>query len=693
MRPEILYPLFAPVTSLSGVGPRIGVAIHRLAGEHVVDLLWCLPTSLIDRRFAPLVADAPPGRIVTLTVRVLAHHPPASLRLPYKVRCADKSGEVDLVFFHPRPDYLRRILPPDEVRVVSGRLERFRGRAQVVHPDHIAPLEKRDELAAVEAVYPLTEGLGLKVLSRAIRQAIELAPELPEWLDPALQKQRHWPSWRAALVKAHAPDSPEDLSPTNPARMRLAYDELLASQLTLALLRARRRALAGRRIAGDKRLRKKLRAALPFALTPSQETAIAEIDADLAKKGRMLRLLQGDVGSGKTVVALFAMLNAVETGAQAALMAPTEVLVRQHLATLTPLAEAAGVRLAVLTGREKGKTRTRLLDQLANGEIDLVVGTHALFQEGVVFRDLAFAVIDEQHRFGVRQRLQLADKGRGIDVLMMTATPIPRTLMLAAYGDLDESRLLEKPAGRGTVRTRVLPLARMGEVVRALRRALEADGRVFWVCPLIEESAALDLAAAEQRHAALSRVFGKRVGLVHGRMKGPEKDAAMAGFASGQFDILVATTVIEVGVDIPQANVMVIEHAERFGLAQLHQLRGRIGRGRRQGACLLLYGQPLGETARARLKVLRETDDGFRIAEEDLRLRGAGELLGHRQSGLPGFRLADLAVHGELLAVARDDARLVIERDADLATPRGRALRIFLYLFERDAAARLFRSA
>jgi ATP-dependent DNA helicase RecG len=693
MRPEILYPLFAPVTSLSGVGPRIGAAIGRLTGEHVVDLLWCLPSSLIDRRFTPLVADAPPGRIATLTIQVIAHNPSSSPRLPYKVRCADKSGELDLVFFHSRPDYLRRILPVGETRVVSGRIEQFRGISQIVHPDHIAPLEKREELAAVEAVYPLTEGLGLKALSGAIRQSLALAPELPEWLDPELRKQRGWESWRAALVKAHTPDSPDDLSPANPARIRLAYDELLASQLTLALLRTRRRALPGRRIAGDKRLRRKLRDALPFALTPSQEAAIAEIDSDLAENGRMLRLLQGDVGSGKTVVALFAMLNAVETGAQAALMAPTEVLVRQHLATLTPLAEAVGVRLAVLTGREKGKTREHLLEQLASGEINMVVGTHALFQEGVVFRDLAFAVIDEQHRFGVRQRLQLADKGRNIDVLMMTATPIPRTLMLAAYGDLDESRLLEKPAGRGLVRTSAIPLARMGEVVGALRRALEDGGRVFWVCPLIEESETLDLAAAEQRHAALTEVFGDRVGLVHGRMKGPEKDAAMAGFAGDQFDILVATTVIEVGVDIPQANVMVIEHAERFGLAQLHQLRGRIGRGSREGACLLLYGQPLGDTARARLKVLRETDDGFRIAEEDLRLRGAGELLGSRQSGLPGFRLADLAIHGELLAMARDDARLVVERDADLVTPRGKALRVLLYLFERDAAARLFRSA
>ena len=492
------------------------------------------------------------------------------------------------------------------------------------------------------------------------------------------------------MCEAHAPESQAGLTPA--ARARLTYDELLASQLALALARAQLRRLPGRAVAGDGRLRERALKALPFRLTGSQEQVFAQIAADMASDARMLRLLQGDVGSGKTVVALMAMLNAVEAGYQAALMAPTEILARQHMATMEPLARAAGVEIALLTGRGKGKGRRAVLDGLAAGDIKLAVGTHALFQEQVAFRDLGLAVVDEQHRFGVHQRLTLAAKGRGVDMLVMTATPIPRTLLLAAYGDMNVSALTEKPAGRPPVDTRTMPLSRLGEVVAAVKRRVGQGAKAYWVCPLVEESEAVDLAAASERHAYLTGRFGGCVGLVHGRMKGPEKDAVMAAFAKGALDVLVATTVIEVGVDVPVANIMVIEHAERFGLAQLHQLRGRIGRGDKPSTCLLLYAGPLTPTARARLKILRETDDGFRIAEEDLRLRGAGELLGTRQSGLPDFRLADLAKHAELLAVARDDARLILERDPGLETPRGTALRTLLYLFERDAVVKYVRS-
>ncbi|HUN49064.1 MAG TPA: ATP-dependent DNA helicase RecG, partial [Stellaceae bacterium] len=398
------------------------------------------------------------------------------------------------------------------------------------------------------------------------------------------------------------------------------------------------------------------------------------------------------VGSGKTVVALVAMLDAVEAGVQAALMAPTEILARQHAATLSALAKPAGVEVALLTGREKGKARESLLAALASGLAPIVVGTHALFQEDVVFRDLGFVVIDEQHRFGVEQRAALTNKGKGVDLLAMTATPIPRTLMLAAYGDLDHSRLTEKPAGRKPVTTRTVPVARLEEVVAGVDRALASGAKVYWICPVIEESEEGDLAAAAEREVYLKERFGHRVGLVHGRMKGTEKDRMMESFAHGDIDLLVATTVIEVGVDVPDATVMVIEHAERFGLAQLHQLRGRIGRGDKPSACLLLYAQPLSETAKQRLAILRETDDGFRIAEEDLKLRGAGEVLGTRQSGLPEFRLADLAAHAELIPIARDDARLVLHRDPELSEARGAALRTLLYLFERDAAVKYLRS-
>ncbi|MGD9535918.1 MAG: ATP-dependent DNA helicase RecG [Alphaproteobacteria bacterium] len=692
MRPPVLNPLFAPITALPGVGAKVARLIERVAGGRVIDLVWHLPSGVIDRRFAPKLAAAPTGAIVTLTVRVEEHRPPRNQRLPYKVICSDETGFIDLVFFRARGDYLEKALPVGQVRVVSGRVERYDEKLQMIHPDHIVPLEDIDTLRAIEPVYGLTEGLSLKVLGKAMRAALGRLPELAEWHDPALLARQAWPAWRAALLAVHEPSSLDALAPETPARQRLAYDELLANQLALALMRARVRRARGRSLAGDGRLRDKVRRALPYTLTSGQEAAIQEIAADLGAPSRMLRLLQGDVGSGKTVVALFAMLIAVEAGAQAALMAPTEILARQHMKTLEPLAAAAGVKLVLVHGRERGKGRAEALARLASGAADIAIGTHALIEEEVAFRDLALVVIDEQHRFGVHQRLMLAAKGAAVDVLVMTATPIPRTLTLTAYGDMDVSRLTERPAGRKPIETRVVPLDRLDEVVARTKQAVADGARVYWVCPLVEESEAVDLAAAAERHAALRRVFGERVGLVHGRMKTAEKDAVMAAFAGGALDVLVATTVIEVGIDVPEAGIMIVEQAERFGLAQLHQLRGRVGRGGQPGRCVLLYAGPLGEAARARLRIMRETDDGFRIAEEDLRLRGAGELLGTRQSGLPAFKLADIDVHGDLLPMARDDARLVLDRDPTLAGPRGEALRQLLYLFERDAAIRLIAS-
>jgi ATP-dependent DNA helicase RecG len=532
----------------------------------------------------------------------------------------------------------------------------------------------------------------LRQVSRAVEQALAKAPPLPEWQDPALLARRDWPSFAQALGAVHRPNDIDDAKPEGRAWSRLAYDELLAGQLALALLRAHVRRPAGRRNAGDGHLRKRIVDALPFALTASQRQAADEIAADLAAPQRMLRLLQGDVGSGKTVVALLAAAAVAETGRQAALMAPTELLARQHLGTIAPLAQSAGLKVALLTGRERGRERVEMLDRLADGTVDFAIGTHALFQEGVAFKNLALAIVDEQHRFGVHQRLALSQKGEAVDMLVLTATPIPRTLVLTYFGDMDASQLREKPAGRQPIDTRTVPLSRLDEVVEAVGRGLRDSQRVYWVCPLVEESETVDLAAAEDRFAFLKERFGAAVGLVHGRMKGADKDAAMARFAAGETQLLVATTVIEVGVDVPAASVMVVEHAERFGLAQLHQLRGRVGRGAIRSTCLLLYKAPLGDTAKARLAIMRETEDGFRIAEEDLRLRGEGDVLGTRQSGMPGFKLARLEVHAPLIEVARDDARLALSRDPALKTPRGQALRNLLYLFEREEAIRLLRA-
>jgi ATP-dependent DNA helicase RecG len=638
------------------------------------------------------IAEAIEGRVTTMTVKVAEHRPGRSSRQPYRVLCQDQSGEMELVFFHARPDYLARILPVGEKVLLSGRVEIFNGRVQMTHPDHVARPEDAASLRRVEPVYPLTAGLSLKVVSKAVQRALAKAPDLPEWNDQAVLKREGWSGWRESLTLAHAPEEMAEVSPLAPLRKRLAYDELLANQLALVLMRAAMRKKPGRSLKGDGKLREKVIAALPFELTGSQRQALQEIEEDMASSARMLRLLQGDVGSGKTLVALLCMLLAVEAGSQAALMAPTEILARQHFQTLQPLVEAAGVELVLLTGRDKSKGRKEKTQALAEGRAALAVGTHALFQQDVTFKDLAFVVIDEQHRFGVHQRLDLAGKGQKVDVLVMTATPIPRTLMLTAYGDMETSRLTEKPAGRKPVDTRTLPLDRLPEVAEGLKRALEKGARAYWVCPLVSESEVSDLAAAEERYSHLQKIFGEKVGLVHGRMKGPEKDAVMAAFKEGEITLLVATTVIEVGVDVPEATIMVIEHAERFGLAQLHQLRGRIGRGAEKSSCLLLYQPPLGSVARARLEIMRETEDGFRIAEEDLKLRGAGEVLGTRQSGMPSFRLADLAEHAELLAMARDDAKRILEVDPGLKSARGKALRVLLYLFERDNAVRYLQS-
>jgi ATP-dependent DNA helicase RecG len=692
VRPTLLNPLFAPVTALKGVGPRLGKLFEKLGAPLVVDLLWHLPTGVIDRRHQPKVKEARDGEIATITIVVDQHQKPHNPRQPYRVRCRDETGFLFLVFFHAQGDWIEKQLPVGATRIVSGTVEHYNNQIQITHPDHIVAPEEAASLKPIEPVYRLTQGLTPRVVGRAVDAALDRARELPEWLDAAYVKRQKWQPWREALGAAHAPESEDDLSPLTPARQRLAFDELLANQLALTLMREHVKRVAGRAVVAKGDLRRKVLAALHFSLTGSQTRAIDEIAADMRQPIRMMRLLQGDVGSGKTVVALAAMLDAVETGAQAAFMAPTELLARQHHATLTQLAAGSGVKIALLTGREKGKPRSALLHHLAAGEVDIVVGTHALFSDDVVYKDLALAIVDEQHRFGVEQRMLLAEKGNGVDILVMTATPIPRTLMLTAYGDLDASRLTEKPAGRKPIATRTMPVERLPEVIEAVQRALTSRTKIYWICPLVEESELTDLKAAAERFNELKARFGDRVGLVHGQMKGEERDRAMARFAGSGIDLLVATTVVEVGVDVPEATAMVIEHAERFGLAQLHQLRGRIGRSDKPSACLLLYTPPLGETAKARLSILRDSDDGFRIAEEDLRLRGAGEVLGTRQSGLPEMRLADLAIHGELLATARDDVQLVMTRDPTLATPRGQALRTLLYLFGRDQAVRYIRS-
>ncbi len=687
MRPEILFPLFADVTTLKGVGPRSAPLVQKVAGPLVRGMLFLTPSGVIQRRRTTAM-EAVDGEIGVFEVTIDRLIPPHKHGAPIKMRAIDETGFIHLIWFAGSPRHIESLAPRGSRRLVTGKVERFNSEVQIAHPDYILPIEKADEIPLSEPVYPATQGLTSRQIRKLAQGALALAPELPEWQEPNWLAARRWAGWRPALEALHAPTNEADLTPDAPVRQRLAYDELFAHQLALARRRRARQITPAARIApGEASTR--LLAALPFALTGAQEQAVAEIRADLTAGEQMGRLLQGDVGSGKTAVAALALADAASSGFQAALMAPTEILARQHYDKLSPLLDQAGVSSLLLTGRDTAAERRGKLAALASGEAQVAIGTHALFQDAVQFHRLALAVIDEQHRFGVRERQRLQAKGDpalgGVHLLTMSATPIPRTLELTQYGELEVSRLMEKPPGRTPVTTAVLPLARIGEVAKRLKAAVEAGAQAYWICPLVAESEAIDLVAAEDRAEDLRKLLGTEVGLAHGQMPGAEREAVMAQFAAGRLPVLVATTVVEVGVDVPNASIMVIEHADRFGLAQLHQLRGRVGRGAKASSCILLYGGEdgaLGETAKERLETLRRTEDGFVIAEEDFRLRGGGDPLGLKQSGFPAYRFADPIRHRSLLLAAADDARLLLGRDPELVSERGQAVRLLEALFD-----------
>jgi ATP-dependent DNA helicase RecG len=683
MRPEILFPLFAPTTSLKGVGARLAPLLEKLAGPLVRDVAFLKPHSIV-RRTPATVSTAVDGQVVTFEVTIAEVEKPRGPGQPWRIRAFDQTGFISLVFFGSFGASLEQRHPSNARRIVSGKVEQFRDEWQMVHPDYMLTADQAGDIPDIEPIYPATQGLPARTVRKFVCEALERAPELPEWQDGPWVARERFPPWREALRRLHEPESEADLAPQAPHNRRLAYDELLAQQLAMAQRKAERRGEPAARIAASD-IAVRIRADLPFVLTAAQDRSLAEIRADLAVGERMSRLIQGDVGSGKTVVAMCAMADVAAGGGQSALMAPTEILARQHYETIAGPLTAHGVGVILLTGRDKGAPRAEKLRALASGAVKVAVGTHALFQDDVAFHQLQLAVVDEQHRFGVSERQRLQTKGWATHLLAMSATPIPRTLELTVYGDLDVSRIDEKPPGRTPVATRAVPMGRIDQVEQRLRDAVAAGAQAFWICPMVSESELIDLKAAETRAAELRETIGPSVGLIHGKMTSAAKDAVMAEFADGRISVLVATTVVEVGVNVPNATIMVIEQAERFGLAQLHQLRGRVGRGRQESSCVLLYDPPLSEVAQRRLDILRRTDDGFLIAETDLELRGGGDALGLKQSGFPDYVFADPFAHRDLIAAAGDDARMIVGRDPDLMSERGKALRVLQELFDWKA--------
>ncbi|MCA0370376.1 MAG: ATP-dependent DNA helicase RecG [Proteobacteria bacterium] len=698
MRPHSLSPLFAPITTLPTVGKGTALFLGQLDMRRVGDLLWHKPCGTLTRRYMPHLKLAVHDQVVTVMVHVTGTQVTgvrAARRM--RVACVDEVGTpLTLVYFHGADAALERITQLGSDILVSGRLEQFRGAYQMVHPDFVGHKSALEAWVGEEPLYPLTKGITHRRMAGLVQKALERTPDLDEWIPESIMKRYGWDTWRVSIGRLHAPRSQDDLSPQSKTHMRLAFDEFFASQLALMLMRQGVSKKQGRAFCADKAaaLRARFLESTPFSLTTDQEGALREIDCDMTAPTPMVRLLQGDVGTGKTLVAFMALLGALADGAQGALMAPTEVLAKQHARTLLPWLEALGLRGACLTGSLTSKEKKRIQEEVAAGDVHLLIGTHALIQDGVSFKDLGLVVIDEQHRFGVEQRLKLVEKGRAPDVLTMTATPIPRTLMLTSFGDLPTSILREKPHRGATVDTRLVALARLEEVTARLAPAMAQGHKIYWICPLIEESDSLEIAAATKRFEQLQELVPpEQIALIHGRVDAATRDARMEDFRAGRLRLLVATTVIEVGVDVQDATLIIIEHAERFGLSQLHQLRGRVGRGEAPGTCLLLYGPELSQVGRQRLEVMRQSQDGFFIAQKDLELRGGGELAGARQSGENTFRMGDVLLHTSLLELAHTSAKELLERDPELASPMGVRARTLLHLVDKAQTSSYLKAA
>jgi len=689
MRPAHLDLLLSPINKLKGVGPKLQNIINKLGIHLNVHFLWHFPYKIIEKKYYENIHDAPINQLVTLKIEIIKHYPSKFRRQPYRVSCLANETPLDIVYFNARHPVVRSILPVKSIRMISGKLEFFKNKFQITHPSSIENISDIQLLREKEPVYSLTAGLNMKSFIKISNQVLHLLPNLKEWIDERLLKKYNFVSWKEAVKQLHNPNIEDTYSEKNFFRRRLAFDELFAHQLAIFIIRTIDNKKTSIPFTNNNKLKNNLINNLEFKLTNSQLIVINEIQKDLESNHQMIRLLQGDVGSGKTIVALISMLTVIESGFQTTLMAPTSILAYQHYENISKLIQDLPIKIDILTGKDKGKTRIEKLNKINNGDTQIVIGTHALIQDGVNFKKLGLSVIDEQHRFGVYQRMAFNYKGFRPSILVMSATPIPRTLTLAAYGDMDESRLIDKPIGRKPIVTTSLILKKEKNLIERIKKKINnSNDKFFWVCPLIEESQELDLKAATDRYNVLNKIFKKKVMLIHGQLSEKEKESTMEKFKNEDFRILVATTVIEVGIDIKSATTIIIEHAERFGLAQLHQLRGRVGRNNEESFCVLLHKENLNDTAKKRIHIMTETNDGFLISEEDLKIRGPGEILGKRQSGLPSFNVADLSYDGDLLEEARLYANNIITNDPKLEKDGNKNLKDLLYIQERDTAIR-----
>ena len=695
IRPQFLFPLFGSLENLKGIGSKTVLNLKKIGIYKPLDFLYSFPTNLKTRVFANTVSDLNVNKVVIIKIKIIKHNF-KYFKGPLNIEVTDGLKKINLIFFNAKNDWIKKNFPIEQERIISGKLEKYKNQFQIIHPDYIEKIFDIDKIPVIEPIYSLTKGISQKVFLNSVNQILQLISEEIsncEWINKKRLKEMNWTDFKNSLKKIHNPKTNEDISLNSNYRLRLAYDELLSHQLSLVIARSFSKKNTKKRKKIGYKFSTLMKKRLPFSLTNSQEKCIAEIQSDLSRDERMYRLIQGDVGSGKTLVAFFSMLFVAENSGQAVLMVPTDILAKQHYNNFQEYTKDIEVNSVLLTGKMKTNEKKQVLEAIKLGQADIIIGTHSLFQKGVIFENLELVIIDEQHKFGVQQRHDLIQKGENLDILVMTATPIPRTLELANYGDMDISRILDKPMNRQKIDTSIISEKKIEILISRILEICKKGTQSYWVCPLIEEGDKSELVAIEQRFSSLNKMLpGIKIDILHGKMSEEQKNKIMTSFKNGNIQILLATTVIEVGIDVPNATIIVIEGAERFGLAQLHQLRGRVGRGKKQSNCILIYSKNIGRLGKERLEVLRKFDNGFDIAEEDLKMRGGGNPIGQQQSGIPKFRIANLDFDKELLSYANQDANEIIKNNKYLKGEHGKNLRVLLHLMNKDNSLKLLES-